>query len=168
MASGSPKPVTSATARSFADAAVRSSGSVGMMRMVRAAIDRYFVPKAIGLGTRLLGSLEMRSATRWQASGATSLRASHPVALSAGRRSVAMLTKAMHPPVPERRHPETSESVSPELLIARHVESARQQLAEGRERLKLARRRVVQLEDALTSWERLAGELRASKSRPAA
>jgi hypothetical protein len=58
--------------------------------------------------------------------------------------------------------------VSPELLIARHIENARQQLLEGRERLKQARRRVVQLEEALSSWERLAGELRATKDRPAA
>jgi hypothetical protein len=61
---------------------------------------------------------------------------------------------------PERRRTATSEAVSPEALIERHVEGARRQLAEARERLKAARRRVVQLEDALCNWERLAAELR--------
>ena len=62
----------------------------------------------------------------------------------------------------ERRHPMQSPSVTPvtpERLIARHVEDARRDLAVGRERLKDARRRVVQLEEALVNWERLAGEL---------
>jgi hypothetical protein len=59
-------------------------------------------------------------------------------------------------------------SVSPEVLIGRHVENARHQLAEGRERLKAARRRVVQLEDALTNWERFAGEMRAMRAGTAA
>jgi hypothetical protein len=65
----------------------------------------------------------------------------------------------------ERRHSTVAGSVSPEVLISRHVENARLQLAEGRERLKGARRRVVQLEDALLSWERLSAELRAGTSR---
>jgi hypothetical protein len=65
----------------------------------------------------------------------------------------------------DRRPVETSTSVSPEALVARHVESARSQLAEARERLKAARRRVVQLEDALTSWERLAEEMRSEQRR---
>ncbi len=69
--------------------------------------------------------------------------------------------------VPERRHLVTPESVSPEELIARHIENARERLADGRERLKAARRRVVQLEDALISWERLAGEMRAVRNRAA-
>ena len=50
----------------------------------------------------------------------------------------------------------------PEVLVERHVENARRQLAEARERLKAARRRVVQLEDAVGNWERFAAELRQS------
>jgi hypothetical protein len=68
-------------------------------------------------------------------------------------------------PPAERRKTVIPESVSPEDLIRRHVEDARVQLAEGRERLKAARRRVVQLEDALCHWERLAGEMRAMRDR---
>jgi hypothetical protein len=66
---------------------------------------------------------------------------------------------------PERRQTVSSEAVSPEALIERHVESARRQLAEARERLKAARRRVVQLEDALCNWERFAAELRRDGAR---
>lgn len=61
---------------------------------------------------------------------------------------------------PERRQSLPPETVSPEALIERHVESACRQLAEARERLKGARRRVVQLEDAVCNWERFAAELR--------
>jgi hypothetical protein len=70
---------------------------------------------------------------------------------------------------PERRttatpaDPLSRESVSPEVLIERHVDSARRQLADARENLKAARRRVVQLEDALCNWERFATELRRSR-----
>jgi hypothetical protein len=60
----------------------------------------------------------------------------------------------------ERRKTTASPTVSPEALIARHIESARRQLADARENLKAARRRVVQLEDALCNWERFAEELR--------
>jgi hypothetical protein len=60
----------------------------------------------------------------------------------------------------ERRQSTASPSVSPEVLVERHVENARRQLAEARERLKAARRRVVQLEDAVGNWERFAAELR--------
>jgi len=60
----------------------------------------------------------------------------------------------------ERRQTPASDAVSPEQLIARHVDSARRQLADARENLKAARRRVVQLEDALCNWERFATELR--------
>lgn len=66
----------------------------------------------------------------------------------------------------ERHQPDSGPSVSPELMIGRHVENARRQLDEARERLKAARRRVVQLEDALTNWERLSGELRAMNHHP--
>ncbi len=63
---------------------------------------------------------------------------------------------------PERRQTAAPEPVTPEALIERHVESARRQLADAREKLKAARRRVVQLEDALCNWERFATELRRS------
>jgi hypothetical protein len=52
--------------------------------------------------------------------------------------------------------------VSPLELITRHVENARCQLVEARERLKASRRRVVQLEEVVVSWERLMNEMRAS------
>jgi hypothetical protein len=81
-----------------------------------------------------------------------------------------MTTKTRpHPAsVAERRQTATANSVSPEDLIARHLDNARDQLADGRERLKSARRRVVQLEDALCNWERFAGEMRAMRERHAA
>jgi len=68
---------------------------------------------------------------------------------------------------PERRATATTEAVSPETLIERHVDSARRQLADARENLKAARRRVVQLEDALCNWERFAGELRRARGNGA-
>lgn len=61
---------------------------------------------------------------------------------------------------PDRRQTAAPPSVRPEVLVERHVENARRQLAEARERLKAARRRVVQLEDAVENWERFAAELR--------
>jgi hypothetical protein len=60
----------------------------------------------------------------------------------------------------ERRKTVASATISPEALIARHIDAARRQLADAREGLKAARRRVVQLEDALCNWERFAEELR--------
>jgi hypothetical protein len=48
---------------------------------------------------------------------------------------------------------------SPERLVVHNVERARQQLSEARENLKSARRRVVQLEDAVRNWEELATAL---------
>jgi hypothetical protein len=68
---------------------------------------------------------------------------------------------------PERRQTAASPSVTPEVLVERHVENARRQLAEARERLKAARRRVVQLEDAVCNWERFAAELRQDRDRGA-
>jgi hypothetical protein len=47
-------------------------------------------------------------------------------------------------------------SASPERLVIHNVEGARRQLHEARESLKNARRRVVQLEDAVRNWEELA------------
>ncbi len=70
---------------------------------------------------------------------------------------------ATHPEDPialERRQTADARPVSPEALIDRHVENARRQLADAREALKAARRRVVQLEDALCNWERFAAEIR--------
>lgn len=80
-----------------------------------------------------------------------------------------MTTKSRpHPESIGETHPlDASQSVSPELLIYRHIEDARLQLEEGRERLKGARRRVVQLEDALRSWELLAAQMRARSRRTA-
>jgi hypothetical protein len=76
-------------------------------------------------------------------------------------RTSSSATGTAEPPVPsERRQSATSPAVSPEALVQRHVEDARRQLAEARERLKAARRRVVQLEDAVGNWERFAAELR--------
>jgi hypothetical protein len=71
--------------------------------------------------------------------------------------------RGVQPTVPERRQTATPDAVSPEELIARHVENARRQLAEARESLKASRRRVVQLEDALCNWERFADELRRTR-----
>jgi len=62
----------------------------------------------------------------------------------------------------QMRHPAPPEVVTPEALVQRHVENARLQLADGRENLKRARRRVVQLEEAVVSWERLLSELRST------
>jgi hypothetical protein len=60
----------------------------------------------------------------------------------------------------ERRTSVGDDGVGPETLVQRHVDSARRQLAEAREQLKAARRRVVQLEDAVCNWERFAAEVR--------
>ncbi|MGZ4800342.1 MAG: hypothetical protein ACXVL8_15420 [Acidimicrobiia bacterium] len=67
----------------------------------------------------------------------------------------------------ERRQTPPSEAISPEILIERHVENARRQLADARENLKAARKRVVQLEDALCNWERFAAELRQGRRKDA-
>jgi hypothetical protein len=76
-------------------------------------------------------------------------------------RTSSRTTVTSGPPVPsERRQSAASPTVSPEDLVQRHVDNARRQLAEARERLKAARRRVVQLEDAVGNWERFAAELR--------
>ncbi len=74
-----------------------------------------------------------------------------------------MSTKVRPHPDEDRDAP--PEPVSPENLVARHIENARDQLAVGREHLKRARRRVVQLEDALGNWERLGAEVRAKAHR---
>jgi uncharacterized membrane protein YccC len=50
-------------------------------------------------------------------------------------------------------------TASPERLVVHQVEQARAQLADARERLKAARRRVVELEDAVANWEEFANEV---------
>ncbi len=50
--------------------------------------------------------------------------------------------------------------VSPAALVDRHVEDERRQLADARAGLKSARQRVVQVEEALGSRERFAGQVR--------
>jgi hypothetical protein len=52
-----------------------------------------------------------------------------------------------------------SPGASPERIVVHQVEQARLQLAEARERLKAARRRVVELEDAVRNWEEIANEV---------
>jgi len=59
--------------------------------------------------------------------------------------------------------PDTGDIATPERLIARHIEEARLQLTHARERLKFDRRRVTELEDAVSNWERLAAEMRATR-----
>ncbi|HEY7439490.1 MAG TPA: hypothetical protein VIC35_08840 [Acidimicrobiia bacterium] len=56
-------------------------------------------------------------------------------------------------------------TASPERLVVHNVERARQQLSEARENLKSARRRVVQLEDAVRNWEELATALLRPRSK---
>jgi phage shock protein A len=65
----------------------------------------------------------------------------------------------------ERRQTVSNDEAGPETLVQRHVDSARRQLAEAREQLKAARRRVVQLEDAVDNWERFAAEVRQRRGR---
>jgi hypothetical protein len=50
-------------------------------------------------------------------------------------------------------------AASAERIIVHQVEQARIQLAEARDRLKAARRRVVELEDAVKNWEEFANEV---------
>ena len=50
------------------------------------------------------------------------------------------------------------DSLSPSDLITRHLENAHKQLDTAREQLRQARRRVVQLEEAVTNWDQLRQE----------
>jgi hypothetical protein len=60
-----------------------------------------------------------------------------------------------------RRRPSAARGLdSPEALIEGQLENARRQLDEARETLKSSRRRVVQLEDVVTSLEHFAAVLR--------
>ena len=65
----------------------------------------------------------------------------------------------------ERREASTSSSPAPAAIVASWVQSAERQLLDAREQLKAARRRVVQLEDVVTSWEGFAATLRPSGDR---
>ncbi len=55
-------------------------------------------------------------------------------------------------------------SESPAALVASWVRGAEVQLLAAREELKAARRRVVQLEDAVTAWRGFASDL--ARDRP--
>ena len=60
----------------------------------------------------------------------------------------------------ERRDALTSGGPSaPAAIVATWVQAAERQLLEAREELKAARRRVVQMEDVVTSWEGFAAAL---------
>ena len=60
----------------------------------------------------------------------------------------------------ERRDVLTSGgSSAPAAIVATWVQAAERQLLEAREELKAARRRVVQMEDVVTSWESFAAAL---------
>ena len=65
----------------------------------------------------------------------------------------------------ERREVSTSGSPAPAVIVASWVHAAERQLLEAREELKAARRRVVQLEDVVTSWEGFAATLSPSGGR---
>lgn len=55
------------------------------------------------------------------------------------------------------------DNLSPECLLANQIDSTRDQLADARESLKGARRKVVQMEEALANWEHIACELLARR-----
>ena len=60
----------------------------------------------------------------------------------------------------ERRDALTSGgSSAPATIVATWVQAAERQLLHAREELKAARRRVVQMEDVVTSWEGFAAAL---------
>ncbi len=60
----------------------------------------------------------------------------------------------------ERRDAPTSGDASaPAAIVAAWVQSAERQLWQAREELKAARRRVVQMEDVVASWEGFAAAL---------
>lgn len=85
----------------------------------------------------------------------TTLNLNHTVDASAPS------TTGTETPRGDRRHRSLPSAPVPsaERLVVHHVEAARAQLAEARERLKAARRRVVELEDAVSNWEELANEV---------
>lgn len=59
----------------------------------------------------------------------------------------------------DRRRFGTKPGEAPRPLVLANLAGSRHQLADAREHLKADRRRVVQLEDVVASWETLAAEL---------
>lgn len=55
-------------------------------------------------------------------------------------------------------------AASPADLVAESLRAAHQQLAQAREDLKAARRRVTQLEEVVGSWSKLAQEIDSANS----
>lgn len=53
--------------------------------------------------------------------------------------------------------------LSPECVLANQIDATRDQLADAREMLKSARRRVVQMEEAVANWDHIACELLARR-----
>jgi hypothetical protein len=62
--------------------------------------------------------------------------------------------------ISDRRGGQRGEPLEPEQLLRQQIESAGKQLADAREDLISARRRVAQLQEAERNWLRLAEELR--------
>lgn len=60
---------------------------------------------------------------------------------------------------PERRRFGAKPGEAPRPLVLANLAGSRHQLADAREHLKADRRRVVQLEDVVASWEAIAAEL---------
>ncbi len=75
------------------------------------------------------------------------------------------LTMTVKPLNDDRRSNARSagDNLSPECLLANQIDAARDQLGDARERLKGARRKVVQMEEALANWEHIACELLARR-----
>ena len=63
------------------------------------------------------------------------------------------------PDCEDRRGAAHSGIRSPERLMLHQIDQTRRQLSSARQQRDAAQERVVQLEDALKSWEHLAGEL---------
>ncbi len=64
-----------------------------------------------------------------------------------------------HAAVIERRSVGRSHDVPPETILADTIWAAEHQLADAREHLRAARRRVVQLEEVVEGWRDIAGRL---------
>ena len=62
-------------------------------------------------------------------------------------------------PANERRSVGRAHDLPPETILADAVTAAERQLADAREQLRAARRRVVQLEEVVESWRDLANRL---------
>lgn len=64
-----------------------------------------------------------------------------------------------------RSEPVDGNAESPAALVSLWVRNAERQLLAAREDLKAARRRVVQLEDVVTSWRQLASDVSTARPR---